>query len=110
MSKVDIFKRYLTEVWERGNLDSLGDFLAEDFVSHSGRHDYSLAAVRTDVELFRAHHPNVHFDILESLESEDRLVTRLRVHSAAKNAFAIIISRFEGERIAEAWDVWTEFE
>jgi predicted ester cyclase len=110
VSKVDIFTLYLTEIWERGSLDRLGDFLADDFVSHSGRHDYSLDAVRTDVELFRAHRPNVHFDVLESLESGDRLVTRLRVHSAAKSAFAIIISRFEGERIAEAWDVWTEFE
>jgi predicted ester cyclase len=110
VNRADTFKRYLEQAWEQGNLDRLEEFLTEDFVSHSGSEDYGLEAVRTDVELFRAHHPNVHFDVLESLESGDRLVTRLRVHSAAKTAFAIIISRFEGERIAEAWAVWTEFE
>lgn len=110
MTRQETLKRYLEVVWEQGNGDRLGEFLTEKFVSHSGRHDYSLAAVRTDVELFRAHHPNVHFDVLEQLEAGDRLVTRLRVHSAAKTAFAILVSRFVGDRIAEDWAVWTEFE
>lgn len=110
MTRQQVFQDYLREVWEQGHLDRLGAFLTDDFVSHSGPDDFAIEEVRTDVELFRAHHPNVHFDVLEQLETEDRLVTRLRVHSAAKTAFAIIISRFEGERIAEAWALWTEFE
>jgi predicted ester cyclase len=110
VTKAEIFNRYLREVWERGSLSSVGEFFTDDFVSHSGPHDYGLDAVRTDVELFRAHHPNVHFDVLDQFEAAEKLVTRLRVHSAVKTAFAILITRFDGDRIAEDWAVWTGFE
>jgi aminoglycoside phosphotransferase family enzyme len=99
VTKAEVFKRYLEEVWEKGNLASLDEFFSED-----------AAAVRTAVELFRAHHPNLHMDVLEEFEAEDKLVARLRAYSASKVAHGIVISRFAGERIAEAWAAWTDFE
>jgi SnoaL-like polyketide cyclase len=110
VTKAEVFNRYGDEVWVRGDFSNVGELLSEDYVGHSGLEERNLEGLRTAVELFRAQHPNIHLDVLEQFEAGDRLVSRLRVYSAGKTATGINISRFEGDRIAEEWAAWMEFE
>jgi len=110
VTKAEVFNRYGDEVWVRGDLSRLQELLADGYVGHSGARDRNLEELKTDIELYRAQHPNIHLDVLEQFEAGDRLVSRLRVYSAGKMATGINISRFAGDRIAEEWAVWTEFE
>jgi hypothetical protein len=110
VTKAEVFNRYGDEVWRQGDFSNVHELLAEDYLGHSGHRERDLEGLRTDVELYRAHHPNLHLDVLEQFEAGDRLVSRLRVYSAGKMAMGVNISRFTGELIAEEWAVWTEFE
>jgi hypothetical protein len=110
VTRSELFNRYGDEVWVRGDFSSADELFTEDYVGHSAGRDRDLAGLRTDVGLYRAHHPNLHVDVLEQFEAGDRLISRLRVYSAGKVAYGMNISRFEGGRIAEEWAVWTEFE
>ena len=110
MSKAEVFNRYGEEIWVQGDFSHVAELLTDDYVGHSGLNDRSLDEFLTGVELYRAQHPNMHLDVLEQFEAGDRLVSRLRVYSAGKVAIGINISRFEGDRIAEEWAVWTDFE
>jgi hypothetical protein len=110
VSKTEIVNRYGEEVWAQGDFSGLSELLTEDFVGHIGGHDRAGEGLKTEVELFRAHHPNLHIDRLEQFETADRVISRLRIYSAGKVAYGINISRFVGERIAEEWAVWTDFE
>lgn len=110
MSKADVFNRYGDEVWVRGDFSSVHELLTEDYVGHSGLRDRGVEELRTDVELYRAQYPSLHIDVLDQFEVGDKLVSRLRVYSLGKTAIGINISRFAGDRIAEEWAVWTQFE
>jgi len=109
-SKADIFNRYGEEAWGRRDFSHLDELLTEGFVGHSGLRDRGRDQLKLDIELYHAHHPSFHFDVLDQFECGDVLVTRLRAYSIGKVATGINISRFEGERIAEEWAVWTDFE
>lgn len=110
MTKAEVFNRYGDEVWRLGDFSHVSELLTEDYVGHSGGHDRDVGGLLTSVELYRAQHPNLHVDVLEQFEAGDRLISRLRVYSAGKVAHGINISRFAGDRIAEEWAVWTDFE
>lgn len=110
MTKAEIVNRYGDEVWAKGDFSLLSELLTDDFVGHIGGNDRDVEGLKVDIELFRARHPNLHVDRLEQFEAGDRLVSRLRIYSAGKVAFGINISRLVGDRIAEEWAVWTDFE
>ena len=110
MTKAEVFNRYGEEVWVRGDFSGLHELLTEDYAGHSGLRDRTLEQLRADVEVFRAHHPGLHLDVLDQFEVADRLVSRLRAYSVGKASAGINVSRFVEERIAEEWSVWTEFE
>jgi SnoaL-like polyketide cyclase len=110
VTKADVFNRYGEEVWRLGDFSNVEEFLSGDYVGHSGGQDRDVRGLLTAVELYRAQHPNLHVDVLEQFEADDRLVSRLRVYSAGKVAYGINISRFVGDHIAEEWAVWTDFE
>lgn len=110
MSKADIFNRYGEEVWVQGDFSNVHELLTEDYVGHSGPYDRDLEHLLTAVELYRSEHPSLHLDVLDQFEARDKLVSRLRAYSVGKSATGINISRFAGDRIAEEWAVWTEFE
>jgi len=108
--KSEIFNRYGEEVWVKRDFSQLEELLTDDFVGHSGLRDRGREQLKLDIELYHAHHPSFHFDVLDQFECGDRLVTRLRAYSVGKLATGINISRFVDGRIAEEWAVWTEFE
>jgi predicted SnoaL-like aldol condensation-catalyzing enzyme len=110
VTKAEIFNRYGEELWRQGDFSHAHELLTEDYVGHSGLRDRSVAGLLEDIELYRAHHPNLHVDVLDQFEVGDKLVTRVRVYSAGKVAHGINISRFAEGRIAEEWAVWTDFE
>lgn len=110
MKNVEIVNRYGDEVWAKGDLSLLPELLTDDFVGHIAGHDRDAEGLRVDIELFRAQHPNLHVDRLEQFEAADRVVSRLRIYSAGKVAHGINVSRVVGDRIAEEWAVWTDFE
>ncbi len=110
MTNKEIVRRYGEEVWVRGDFSKVEELLTQDYVGHSGLKDRSREELLTDVDFYRAHHPNMHLDVLEQFEAGEKVVSRLRVYSAGKVAHGINISRVVDGRIAEEWAVWTEFE
>jgi SnoaL-like polyketide cyclase len=110
VTRTGFVNRYGDEAWAKGNFSVLPELLTEDFVGHIAGRDRGVEGLKTDIELFRAHHPNLHIDRLEQFETDDRVISRLRIYSAGKVAYGMNISRFDGDRIAEEWAVWTEFE
>jgi hypothetical protein len=110
VTKTELVNRYGDEVWAKGNFAIMAELLTDDFVGHIGGSERDVVGLRTDIELFRAHHPNLHIDRLEQFEAGDRIVSRLRIYSAGKVAYGMNISRVVDDRIAEEWAVWTEFE
>ncbi|MBK9295265.1 MAG: ester cyclase [Oligoflexia bacterium] len=70
-----IVLRFLTEVWEKGNLDSLGEMVADAHIHHLSRRDvHGPAGVRLLVAGFRAFLPEVEIAIHEILVDEDKVV------------------------------------
>jgi hypothetical protein len=108
--KSEVFNRYGEEVWVRGDFSHVRELLSDDYAGHSGLRDRNLEQLLRDIELYRAHHPGMHLDVLDQFECGDRLVSRLRAYSVGKVATGINVSRFVDGRIAEEWAVWTEFE
>jgi hypothetical protein len=105
----EVVNRYGEEVWANGDFSYIHELLTEDYVGHSGLRDRGVEELEIDVELYRAHHPSVHFDVLDQFEVAEKVVTRLRAYSVGKVAHGNI-SCFVDGRIAEEWAVWTEFE
>jgi predicted SnoaL-like aldol condensation-catalyzing enzyme len=110
VTNTEIVRRYGEEIWVRGDFSNVDELLADDYIGHSGLKDRNRDELLVDVELYRAHHPNMHLDVLEQFEVGEKVVSRLRVYSAGKVAAGMNISRVVDGRIAEEWAVWTEFE
>jgi len=110
VNRAEVFNRYGEEVWVQGDFSNVHELLTEDYVGHSGLRDRNIDQLLIDVELYRAQYPSLHLDVLDQFEAGDKLVSRVRVYSVGKTAIGINISRFAGDRIAEEWTVWTEFE
>jgi len=120
-TKKTIVRRFLTEVWEKGNLDSLGEMIADAHIHHLSRRDvHGPAGVRLLVAGFRAFLPDVEIAIHEILVDEDKVVAHFTfsgtdtggiwgIHPAVSRWFSAV-SIFSGWLKARLWSVgelWT---
>ncbi len=115
----DKVRRRLDEVWNQGNLEVITEVATPTFVMH----DPALSSGQADAEGYREHvresrsaFPDAQVTIEDQIEEGDRVVTRLAVTAThlgevwglkptgkTVNINGILIERFEGELLAEAW-------
>jgi steroid delta-isomerase-like uncharacterized protein len=121
-----IARRFLEEVWNKGNLAVLNEIIAEDhFDSGPG----TLPGLPTGPEgtkqlvtVYRNAFPDVHFTIDEQIAEGDKVVTRWTANGTHKGELlgmpatgksstvtGIAVDRIVNGKIAESWGVFDQF-
>ena len=114
-----IVRRYVEEVWNRGDLAAADELLASDHVRHEPRADIvGIARVREQVSGLRAAFPDLHFEASIYPSNDDgefvtRRWTMTGTHEGEWMGVAptgvkvestgMALSRFENGKIAEEW-------
>lgn len=114
-------RRYLEEVWNRGNYDVIDQFVASDFVGHSPPSDEIPGAdgIRQYVSTLRAAFPDVHITVEDQIAEGDRVVTRWTARGTHRGEFqgisptgkqaqvtGVTISRVANGKFVEGWMNW----
>src|SRR4051794_22911189 len=102
----------LLHVWNgEADLDALDGLLAPDYVGHML---HLAAAERTAaqyaewIHIYRQTNPGSRFEVEDQAASGDRLWSRLTATDGdGRHAFGMNVSRFDRDRIAEEWAVWS---
>jgi len=114
-----ILERHTEEVWNRGNLDAVDTYIAEDYVERdsAGTDEFhGPEGYKRSVENYRAAFPDLTVTIEESIVVGDRIVMRQRFTGTHEGTFmgieptgdeiestSMLICRIENDRIAETW-------
>jgi len=116
----DIFRRYLEEIWNSGNLTVVDEILTPDFVQHApGRDVKGLEAFKQYAMAFRTVFPDIHFTIEDQFAEGEKVVTHWTATGTHKGDFmgiaatgrqitlsGVTITRFAGVKMAENWLYW----
>lgn len=117
--------QFTEEIWHKGNLDALEEFLTDDYIRHTspggregGRDVVGIADARRSIAAFRAVLPDIQFEIDDLLAEGDKVVARwtcIGTHSSEFRGIAptgkavrfigINIYRLREGKIAERWAV-----
>ncbi|MDJ1372705.1 ester cyclase [Gulosibacter molinativorax] len=118
-------KQILSEVWnamERDRYQSiLSEHFTEDYVSHGGSGTVDLEGFIGLLREFQEGFPDLETGMLDLIEEGDRVAYRWVTEGTHLGTFlgalptgrriraeGIIITRFEGDKIAEDWSSWNE--
>ncbi len=115
-----ITRRYIEEVWNQGNMSSIGEFIAPNHVGHRpGKDIEGLAAFKDWVTSNRNAFPDIHFKIQSQIAEEDMVVTTWTLTGTHKGefmgiaatgekltAFGVSIARLSGGKHVESWVYW----
>jgi steroid delta-isomerase-like uncharacterized protein len=121
-----VARRFLEEVWNKGNLAVLNEIIAKDHVSSGPG---TLPGLPTGPEgskqlvtVYRNAFPDVHFTIDEQIAEGDKVVTRWTAHgthqgelvgipatSKSTTVTGINLDRIANGKIAESWGIFDEF-
>ena len=76
-----VVHRFLDEVWHKGNLDAIEEFIAPDYIRHesqteSGKDVYGPDGARQTIALVRGAFPDIHFTLEDVLVDGDKVVVR----------------------------------
>jgi steroid delta-isomerase-like uncharacterized protein len=115
----DFLLRYAEEVWNGGNLDAAGDYVAPDYARHQPGLPPGLRGpdlVKHLVALYQAAFPDFHIAIEDLIAEGDKVVARMRVSGTHRGELlgipptgkpvaitAIEIFRLAGGRVVEQW-------
>ena len=114
-----IFRRFVEEGFNQGDLDVFNELVAPDFVNHSAppgvpptREGWKQLA-----GMFRAAFPDMHLHIEDEIAEGDRVTTRFTAHGTHQgelmgipatgkevNVGGINIARIAGGKIMERWE------
>lgn len=113
----EMMRSMLEDVYGAGKIDMISDLLADRFVQHdpmSGRLD--RAGVERDVQMWRSVFPDMRMEVLDIIESGDKVIARWRATGTHKGELAgmpatgkkaitegVSIVRFESGKAIEAW-------
>jgi len=114
-----LLEQHTEEVWNRGNLDAVGEFISEDYVEHdpSVRDQFrGPEGYRRNVEEFLSAFPDLTVTIEDSIVEGDKIAMRQRFRGTHEGEFmgieptgkrvestSFVMCRIEGEKIAETW-------
>jgi steroid delta-isomerase-like uncharacterized protein len=115
-----IILRHWEEVVSKGNLDLIDEIFALDFVAHEADQDIQgPEGVRQFILMLRAAFPDLHVTIEDVLAERDKVVQRWHGHGSHQGELmglppsgkrisvaGITISRFEGGKVAEEWELY----
>ena len=88
-----IVRRFGEEIWHKGNLDAIEEFIAPDYVRHTshyregGREVQGPEGARQSIAALRAAFPDVHFTEDDILVDGDKVVTRWTFHGTHRGPF-----------------------
>lgn len=120
----ELAHRYFEEIAEKGNLDRLSEFVAEDVVNHAAvsgtdtetHEDRGLEAFRKHVEAIVTGFGNREFDIQDTIAQDDRVMVRfvftgthdgpmMGIDPTGKEIrfSGIVVYRYEDGKIVERW-------
>jgi hypothetical protein len=106
----------LLNAWQDAPPSSVSEVVTPGYAGHMLHlieGERSAAEYPGWIERYRSANPSTDFVIEDQFESGDRLCTRLRAERRDGEqvwaARGINISRFEGDRIAEEWAVWSDW-
>ena len=114
--------RRFFELWEQGDLDALGEVLAQDSVDHDPYNPHGqegLEGAKKTIAMYRDAFPDISFTIEDQLVDGDKVATRwtatgthqgelMGMQPTGKKATlsGITIDRIEDGRIVEGWTNW----
>ena len=115
-----IIRRYV-ETWNRGDLDALCEFWAQDIVHHTRFQDNGYENTKRIVAEIMKAFPDMHFQLDDVLADGDKVVTRMTwsgTHTGAYmgvpatgrkvNCALIGVARMQDGKIIEHWGVTDE--
>jgi len=106
ITPADVFERYLTTVWNDGNLETLSDLLAPEFTQHDSALPEPIAdadALETLVNQFRNNLPGVTFTVDQATIDGDIVFARLTAASDQFSVPMIASARVVDSKLAEIW-------
>lgn len=119
MDPRELLERHTEEVWNRGNLEAVHEFVAEDYVEHdpSIRDQFrGPEAYRRNVEAFLSAFPDLEVTIEDSIVEGNKIAMRQRFRGTHEGEFmgiepteaeiestSFVMCRIEDDRIAETW-------
>ena len=109
MSK-DIAKRFLESAAAGHASDEASKLVTPDFRHHNAFFKGDGASLFKGMDDNARQFPQKTLTVMQALQDGDRVATLCRVqHAPGRPEFAVVhVFRFEGERIAELWDVAQE--
>ena len=106
-SRKDLALAFLHHIIAGRIKEAYADHVAPGFVHHNPYFKSDAASLLSGMADSEAHFPGKLFDIQHALEDGDLVAvhSRLRFHEQDRGMAVVHLFRFEGERIAELWDV-----
>jgi steroid delta-isomerase-like uncharacterized protein len=115
-----IVLRHWEEIVSKGRLDLIDEIFAPDFVAHEADQDIrGPEGVRQFILMLRAAFPDLHITVEDVLAEGDKVVQRWSGHGSHQGELmglppsgkrfsvtGITISRFEGGKVAEEWELY----
>jgi steroid delta-isomerase-like uncharacterized protein len=116
-----VVRRYFEEGWNKGNLATIDELVSPGCVWHKPDREQAVGpqAVKDAIERYRRAFPDLHCTIDGQLADGDTVVTRWSVEGTQAGELmgisptgnrvdcaGIVIHRFVGGKIVEAWDSW----
>lgn len=116
-----IVRRYLEEIWNKGNLALVNELFTADCVDHDPSNPPGFPppgpeGIKQLVTFYRSAFPDVYFTIQEEIAEGDKVATRWTARGTHKGQLmniattgktvtssGISISRIAGGKIAEVW-------
>jgi SnoaL-like domain len=113
-SRAATFDRLLL-VWNGGDPGDVNELITTDYQGHMlhlPAGERSAQQYPQWIRDYRLASPGVTFEVVDQATGGDRLWTRLTATRAdsAGVAHGMNVSRFDGERIAEEWAVWSDWQ
>jgi steroid delta-isomerase-like uncharacterized protein len=114
-----LVRRAIEEVWNGGNYDNLGEYVAEDIVIHASAPGEDIQGHEGIVQFYgalRAAFPDLHFRVEDQIAAGNRVVTRWTASGTHAGEFqgipptgkavritGIDIDRFVDGKVVECW-------
>ena len=111
MTNIERLRAWYTEVWEKGNLDSIGDFFADDTIASGIVPEIQVGTAELSelVMAFQAHVGKFRIDLPKVIERGDWVAALVIVRTTRGDTGAPIevtgqiMTRFDGGKIVEAY-------